>query len=79
VAEFVELKSGRNADPREPEAALSPRWTRPQTASWPWCSGNFAWSLGAQAIIWSVLGLGFGLRSDAIFAEARVGRLQTAY
>jgi hypothetical protein len=36
-------------------------------------------SLGAQAIMWTVLGLGFGAWVQRDFAEARVGRLQTAY
>jgi Probable cobalt transporter subunit (CbtA) len=36
-------------------------------------------SLGAQAIIWTVLGLGFGAWVERDFAQARVGRLQTAY
>ena len=36
-------------------------------------------SLGAQAMIWTVLGLGFGAWVERDFAEAKVGRLQTAY
>jgi hypothetical protein len=36
-------------------------------------------SLGAQAIIWTVLGLGFGAWVERDFAQARVGRLQTAH
>ena len=36
-------------------------------------------SLGAQAIIWTVLGLGFGAWVQRDFAEAKVGRLQPAY
>jgi predicted cobalt transporter CbtA len=36
-------------------------------------------SLGAQAIMWTVLGLGFGAWVQRDFAEAKVGRLQTAY
>jgi hypothetical protein len=36
-------------------------------------------SLGAQAMLWTVLGLGFGAWVERDFAEARVGRLQTAY
>ena len=36
-------------------------------------------SLGAQAIMWTVLGLGFGAWVEHDFAEAKVGRLQTAY
>jgi hypothetical protein len=36
-------------------------------------------SLGAQAIMWTVLGLGFGAWAQRDFAEAKVGRLQTAY
>jgi hypothetical protein len=36
-------------------------------------------SLGAQAILWTVLGLGFGAWVERDFAEAKVGRLQTAY
>lgn len=36
-------------------------------------------SLGAQAIMWTVLGLGFGAWVQRDFAEAKVSRLQTAY
>ena len=36
-------------------------------------------SLGAQAVMWTVLGLGFGAWVERDFAEARIGRLQTAY
>ena len=36
-------------------------------------------SLGAQAIIWTVLGLGFGAWVERDFTRARAGRLQTAY
>lgn len=36
-------------------------------------------SLSAQAMIWTVLGLGFGAWIQRDFAETRVGRLQTAY
>jgi predicted cobalt transporter CbtA len=36
-------------------------------------------SLGAQAIMWTVLGLGFGAWVERDFARARQGRLQTAY
>ena len=36
-------------------------------------------SLGAQAIMWTVLGLGFGAWVQRDFAEAKVGRLQAAY
>ena len=36
-------------------------------------------SLGAQAIMWTVLGLGFGAWVQRDFAQAKVGRLQTAY
>ena len=36
-------------------------------------------SLGGQAIMWTVLGLGFGAWVQRDFAEAKVGRLQTAY
>jgi Probable cobalt transporter subunit (CbtA) len=36
-------------------------------------------SLGAQAIMWTVLGLGFGAWVERDFAEAKVGRLQTAF
>jgi hypothetical protein len=36
-------------------------------------------SLGAQAIMWTVLGLGFGAWVQRDFAAAKVGRLQTAY
>src|SRR5580698_8122738 len=36
-------------------------------------------SLGAQAILWTVLGLGFGAWVERDFAQARVGRIQTAY
>ena len=36
-------------------------------------------SLGAQAMLWTVLGLGFGAWVQRDFAEAKVGRLQTAY
>ncbi|MBV8797522.1 MAG: CbtA family protein [Hyphomicrobiales bacterium] len=36
-------------------------------------------SLGAQAIMWTVLGLGLGAWVQRDFAEAKVGRLQTAY
>jgi hypothetical protein len=35
-------------------------------------------SLGAQAIMWTVLGLGFGAWVEHDFAEAKQGRLQTA-
>jgi predicted cobalt transporter CbtA len=36
-------------------------------------------SLGAQAILWTVLGLGFGAWVQRDFAEAKMGRLRTAY
>jgi len=36
-------------------------------------------SLGAQAIMWTMLGLGFGAWVQRDFGEAKVGRLQTAY
>ncbi|HEY1781463.1 MAG TPA: CbtA family protein [Roseiarcus sp.] len=36
-------------------------------------------SLGAQAIIWTVLGLGFGAWVERDFAQARVGWLRPAY
>ncbi len=36
-------------------------------------------SLGAQAIMWTVLGLGFGAWVQRDFAAAKVSRLQTAY
>jgi hypothetical protein len=36
-------------------------------------------SLGAQVIMWTVLGLGLGAWVERDFAEAKVGRLQTAY
>ena len=36
-------------------------------------------SLGAQAIMWTVLGLGFGAWVERDFARQRAGRLQTAY
>ena len=36
-------------------------------------------SLGAQAMLWTVLGLGFGAWVQRDFAEAKIGRLQTAY
>ena len=36
-------------------------------------------SLGAQAILWTVLGLGFGAWVEHDFAQAKQGRLQTAY
>jgi hypothetical protein len=36
-------------------------------------------SLGAQAMLWTVLGLGFGAWVERDFAAAKVGRLQTAY
>ena len=36
-------------------------------------------SLGAQAIMWTALGLGFGAWVERDFALARRGRLQTAY
>src|SRR3984957_9717635 len=36
-------------------------------------------SLGAQAIMWTVLGLGFGAWVERDFAQAKVSRLQTAY
>ena len=36
-------------------------------------------SLGAQAIMWTVLGLGFGAWVERDFAEAKVGRLAQAY
>jgi hypothetical protein len=35
-------------------------------------------SLGAQAIMWTVLGLGFGAWVERDFAQAKLGRLQTA-
>jgi Probable cobalt transporter subunit (CbtA) len=36
-------------------------------------------SLGAQAIMWTVLGLGFGAWVERDFAKARQGQLRTAY
>ncbi len=36
-------------------------------------------SLGAQAILWTVLGLGFGAWVERDFAQAKQARLQTAY
>ena len=36
-------------------------------------------SLGAQAIMWTVLGLGFGAWVEHNFAKAKQGRLQTAH
>ena len=36
-------------------------------------------SLGAQAIMWTVLGLGFGAWIERDFAQAKQGRLQAAY
>ena len=36
-------------------------------------------SLGAQAIMWTVLGLGFGAWVERDFAQAKQARLQTAY
>jgi hypothetical protein len=36
-------------------------------------------SLGAQAILWTVLGLGFGACVERDFAQAKQGRLQPAY
>jgi Probable cobalt transporter subunit (CbtA) len=36
-------------------------------------------SLGAQAMLWTVLGLGFGAWVERDFAAAKVGRLRTAY
>jgi predicted cobalt transporter CbtA len=36
-------------------------------------------SLGAQAIMWTVLGLGFGAWVQRDFADTKVGRLQAAY
>jgi hypothetical protein len=36
-------------------------------------------SLGAQAIMWTVLGLGFGAWVEHDFAQVKQGRLQTAY
>jgi predicted cobalt transporter CbtA len=36
-------------------------------------------SLGAQAMIWTVLGLGFGAWVQRDFAQAKVVRLQPAY
>jgi putative cobalt transporter subunit CbtA len=36
-------------------------------------------SLGAQAIMWTVLGLGFGAWVEHDFAQAKQGRLQAAY
>ena len=36
-------------------------------------------SLGAQAIMWTVLGLGFGAWVERDFAQAKQGRLQAAY
>ena len=36
-------------------------------------------SLGAQAIMWTVLGLGFGAWVEHDYAQAKQGRLQTAY
>ena len=36
-------------------------------------------SLGAQAIMWTVLGLGFGAWIQRDFAQAKVGRLQTVF
>ena len=36
-------------------------------------------TLGAQTILWTVLGLGFGAWVEHDFAQAKQGRLQTAY
>jgi len=36
-------------------------------------------SLGAQAIMWTVIGLGFGAWVERDFAQTRASRLQTAY
>ena len=36
-------------------------------------------SLGAQAMLWTVLGLGFGAWVERDFAQAKQGRLQAAY
>jgi hypothetical protein len=36
-------------------------------------------SLGAQAMLWTVLGLGFGAWVEHDFAQAKQGRLQEAY
>ena len=36
-------------------------------------------SLGAQAMLWTVLGLGFGAWVQRDFAETKIGRLQTVY
>jgi hypothetical protein len=36
-------------------------------------------SLGAQAMLWAVLGLGFGAWVERDFSAAKVGRLQAAY
>jgi hypothetical protein len=36
-------------------------------------------SLGAQTILWTVLGLGFGAWVEHDFVQAKQGRLQTAY
>jgi predicted cobalt transporter CbtA len=36
-------------------------------------------SFGAQAVLWTVLGLGFGAWVERDFVEAKIGRLQTAY
>jgi predicted cobalt transporter CbtA len=36
-------------------------------------------SLSAQAIMWTVLGLGFGAWVERDFAQAKQGRLQAAY
>ncbi|HSU99776.1 MAG TPA: CbtA family protein, partial [Roseiarcus sp.] len=36
-------------------------------------------SLGAQAILWTALGLGFGAWVQRDFAEAKAGRLRTAH
>ena len=36
-------------------------------------------SLGAQAILWTVLGLGFGAWVERDFAQAKLGRLQPAF
>ncbi len=35
-------------------------------------------SLGAQAIMWTVIGLGFGAWVERDLAQANLGRLQTA-
>ena len=36
-------------------------------------------SLGAQAIMWTVIGLGFGASVERDFAQAKQGKLQAAY